>query len=100
VFSETNLRLVRKIGLISIGYSLTAFAVQLFADHIMDGYLSQHVKQTGLQISSGNGALHFSLLPSGAYAGEWGLVVGCVVLLLTEAFKQGLNLKTENDLTV
>jgi hypothetical protein len=34
------------------------------------------------------------------FAGVGGLIIGCLVLMLSEAFRQGLALKTENDLTV
>jgi hypothetical protein len=103
VFSENNLRLVRNIGWILIGYNLTGFAVQLLASYVMGGYLSQHVAltglQTGLQFPGGLGAVRLSF-PGGQFPGEIGLVTGGVVLMLSEAFRQGLNLKSENDLTV
>ncbi len=97
-FSEKNLRQVKSVGLIFIGFSLVGFAVQLWAAHIMGGYLSQHVVATGLNVG-GPGTVHFSL-PGGLFPFEGGLVTGFMMLLLTEAFRQGLNLKTENDLTV
>lgn len=103
VFSENNLRLVRNIGWILIGYNLTGFAVQLLASHVMGGYLSQHVAltglQTGLQFPGGLGAVRLSF-PGGQFPGGIGLVTGGVVLMLSQAFRQGLALKTENDLTV
>lgn len=102
VFSENNLRLVRNIGLILIGYSLSAFVVQVLVSHGMDGYLRQHVALTGIKPAltnpGGTGAVHFS--PAGQFPGEVGLVAGCMILLLSEAFRQGLKLKTESDLTV
>ncbi len=97
VFTESTLRLVRNIGLILIGYSVTGLALQLWAQHMMGGYLNQHVTLTG-PWSGVSGALHFSL---SAQFGSWSdFVTGCLVLVVSEAFRQGLALKTENDLTV
>jgi hypothetical protein len=102
-FSEENLRLVRNIGWMLIGYSLAVFAVQLLATYTMGGYLAQHVTmidlKTGLPLPAGAGPVRLSF-PGGQFPGEFGLVAGCLVLLLSEAFRQGLVLKTENDLTV
>ena len=95
-FSEQNLRVVKRVGLILIASSLAGFAVQLWASHAMGSYLTQHVVFSGI---NDGGTVHFSL-PGGLFPFEGGLVTGFLVLLLTEAFRQGLNLKTENDLTV
>ena len=105
VFSEANLRLVRRIGWIVVANSLVSFAVALWAAHVMGGYLSQHVVLTGIETSpkfpGGLGAVGFTMssdmMP---LSGLGGLVVGCLVLMLSEAFRQGLALKSENDLTV
>ena len=103
VFNEENLRLVRRIGLNLIAYSLVSAALETWASYILGGYFSQHVALTGLKISlpfaSGAGALHFNL-PAGLVTTPGGLLIGCLVLVVAEAFRQGLNLKTENDLTV
>lgn len=105
VFSERNLRLVRRIGWIFIGNSLAGFAVAFWAARVMGGYLSHHVTltgiKTGLQFPGGAGAVGFTM-SSGTipYSGLDGLLIGCLVLMLSEAFRQGLSLKTENDLTV
>ena len=103
VFSETNLRLVRNIGWIIIGYSVAAFVVQFTGAIAMGSYFSQHVTFSGIE-----GAAQF---PRGIMVGKWsfsggpfpgdsGFVTGCVVLMLAEAFRQGLKLKEESDLTV
>jgi hypothetical protein len=105
VFSVRNLLLVRRIGWIFIGNSLVGFGTALWAAHLLGGYLSRHVALTGLkaglQFPGGLGAVSFAL-PSDAipFAGLGGLVIGCLVLVLSEAFRQGLELKAENDLTV
>jgi hypothetical protein len=93
VFSETNLRKVKTIGLTLIGYSLLQMLVGLWSSSVMQGYLTQHVTLTGFQAAPG--ALGM-LMPSGFSA----LVTGCLVLVVSEAFRQGLALKTENELTI
>ncbi len=102
VFSDKNLRLVRGIGIALIAYSLASLVVGIWASHVMNGYLNQHVTMKGLSAAlsmrPGTGALSF-LMPSGMLV-EVSLVAGCLVLVVAEAFRQGLDLKTENDLTV
>lgn len=96
VFTETNLRLVRGIGGLLIAYSLVSLVVGFWGAHVMNGYLAQHVTATGF--ASSPGALRFSL---GGQFPQWGgFVTGLVVLVVSEAFRQGLTLKIENDLTV
>lgn len=95
-FSEKNLGVVKRIGLIFISSSLAGLGAQLWAAHSMGGYLTQHVIFSGIK----NGGPVQFMLPGGMFPFEGGLVTGFVVLLLTAAFRQGLNLKTENDLTV
>ncbi len=103
VFSEDNLRLVRNIGWLLIGYSLAVVAVNLLAVHTMGSYLQEHVALTGLktdgQFPAGLGAVKLSF-SSTPFPSELGLVMGCLMLMLCEAFRQGLQIKTENDLTV
>ena len=105
VFSEENLRLVRGIGWIMIGNSLVGMAVGFWSQHVMNAYLSQHVVltgiKTGLALPGGAGTTQF-IIGSGQlpFTGQSDLVIGCVVLMLSEAFKQGLALKTESELTV
>lgn len=103
VFSERNLRLVRNIGVTLIAYSLAGGAVVLWSGRVMNGYLSHHVAlagmQSGEQFADGVGALRF-MMPPGLFSFPGDIVTGCVVLLISEVFRQGLNLKTENDLTV
>jgi Protein of unknown function (DUF2975) len=97
VFSEGNLFLIRRIGWIFVANSLVGFAASYWAGHVMGGYLRQHVALTGIKTDP----VYFTL-PSGTlpYAGLDGLLIGCLVLMLSEAFRQGLALKSENDLTV
>lgn len=94
VFSERNLRVVRSMGVFLIAWSLIGAALDIWTRVLMDNYLSQHVVLTGL-----TGKLHFQMAP-GFISLPAGLVTGLLVLVISEAFRQGLNLKTENDLTV
>lgn len=103
VFSERNLRLVRRLGLALIVYTFAGWAAELWASHLLGAYFHQHVVLTGLRtnLPFGRGLLSLGLtLPPGFLAGQGGLVTGCLVLVVSEAFRQGLGLKTENDLTV
>lgn len=97
IFSKNNLNLVRRVGLIIIVSSVAGLALQFFAARVMGSYITAHVTISGLPISHEVIRFNFS---SGIFPSEFGIVTGCVVLLLTQAFRQGLQLKTENDLTV
>ncbi|MEO6003992.1 MAG: DUF2975 domain-containing protein [Opitutus sp.] len=99
IFTDTNLRLIRKIGLILIIYAVVSFLVQLFAARVMGSYFMQHVTIKGLEAAK-DGLLQFNLTTGGSFPIEAGVVTGLLVLLLGQAFRQGLALKTENDLTV
>jgi hypothetical protein len=102
VFSHGNLLLVRRIGMILIGYSLASAAVQLWANFEMGGYLRTHAATTmllGTIPGDAAAPLRFSVA-AGQLPLFATLVAGALVLMLTEAFRQGLALKTENDLTV
>ena len=102
-FSESNLRLVRNTGLILLAYNLSGLVAQFWSAHVMDGYLGHHVTlsgiKTALRFPGGLGALHYNLT-GGHFSSETGFITGLVVLLVAEAFRQGLALKTENDLTI
>jgi hypothetical protein len=103
VFNEGNLLLVRRIGVTLIVYSLVCVALAIFGSAVMGNYFQAHVQLTGLAttlpFSNGPLALQFSL-PEGLLTNPGGFVTGCLVLVVGEAFRQGLKLKTENDLTV
>ena len=94
IFSEKNLSLVRNIGVTLLVLGLVSIGLELWATHVMDGYLRDHVV-----LSGATGALHFNLLP-GFLSTPAALVTGCLVLVISEAFRQGLSLKTESELTV
>jgi hypothetical protein len=93
VFNEGNNRKVTTVGLTLILYSFAQMLVGLWSSSVMHGYLSQHVTLAGFKAAPG--ALGM-LMPSGFGA----LITGCIVLVVAEAFRQGLALKTENELTI
>jgi hypothetical protein len=103
IFSEKNLRLIRSIGLTLLGYSVAGLPLGMWGSHVMSDYLSQHVVLTGLgggvHLPAMTGATFFSLSPA-LMSSTGGFVTGLLVLVVAEAFRQGLNLKNENDLTV
>lgn len=104
VFSESNLRLVRWIGAGLIAYSLVAGAGDLWASYLLGGYFREHVSLTGLgsviSFHEPGFVVPFLNRPAGLLTMPGGVLVGCLVLLVAEAFRQGLQLKTENDLTI
>ncbi len=97
VFTEENLLLVRRVGLILVVSSLANAVLSVWASFLMSTYLhAQAVLGNGLEFA---GQVAFEL-PTGPLSIQTGLIVGCLVLMLTAAFRQGMKLKTENDLTV
>lgn len=104
VFHEQNLRLVRRIGASLIAYSLIGAGLEIWASHVLGGYFGRHVVLTGLKTSLafpvGSGVMDFFSNAAGLFTTPGALLVGCLVLVVAEAFRQGLNLKTENDLTI
>ena len=100
VFIEKNLRLIRGIGVKLIAYSLANLVLGIWASAVMGSYLRDHVVlKAGLNFSKSAGAVQFEL-PQYLLSIPGGLLAGCLVLVLSQAFRQGLRLKAENDLTV
>jgi hypothetical protein len=104
VFNDENLRLVRRIGAVLIVYSVVGAGLDIWASHVLGGYFSQHVVLTGLKanlpFAGGSAASNSFTFPAGLFTAPGGVLIGCLVLVVAEAFRQGLQLKTENDLTV
>jgi hypothetical protein len=102
-FNAQNLCLVRRIGGYLIFYSLVGAGLEHWASFVLAGYFDQHVVLTGLAttmpFTGRSGALQFGLIP-GMFTAQGGFLLGLLVLVVAEAFRQGLNLKAENDLTV
>lgn len=99
VFTETNLKLVRWLGiLLALGTPLSAF-VQHWTDYRLNVFALQHLSFGGL-----------TPLPAEFHGFETllltflnhlsALITGLLILVLAEVFRQGLALKQEADLTV
>lgn len=99
VFNEENLRLIRRIGLTLVISSLLNAALKLWGAAIMGAFLKEEVTVAGGLSFSGLGLPQYEM-PDVIMSVPSGLIVGCLVLALTAAFRQGLKLKAENDLTV
>ena len=100
VFTEQNFRMVRGIGVILMVSSLINALHGIWTAYVIGGYFNAHVTLTGMLsgFHVAGGSTHLS---PGWWMARWdGLVIGCLVLVVAEAFRQGLKLKTENDLTV
>lgn len=103
-FTWQNVRLVQTIGISLIAFSLlSAFAENWFA-HAVYSYLADHavvsISGTPLQMPHGM-AHHFRIGWSHSFPfGTPLFFSGLLVLALSEVFRQGMVLKSENDLTV
>lgn len=102
IFNDANFTLFRRIGLSLIVYSVLAGALEIWSAHQLAGYFSQHVTLTGLDsaLSFHGNIKDFLQLPIGRSQVFAGVLAGFLVLVVAEAFRQGLKLKTENDLTI
>jgi len=100
VFTEQNFRMLRSIGIILMVSSLINALHGIWTAYVIGGYFNAHVTLTGIfaGFHVAGGSTHLS--PGWWMSTGDGLVIGCLVLVVAEAFRQGLNLKTENDLTV
>ena len=100
MFSDENLRLVRRIGLTLVISSLVNAVLAVWTSAVVGVFLRSHVSiGGGLKWLDFAGTTPFDP-PAGIMSIPSGLVIGCLVLMLTAAFRQGLKLKAENDLTV
>jgi hypothetical protein len=100
VFNEENLHLVRRVGLTLVGTSLLEGIFALAGSAILGPLLqNQEMVRASAKLFQTAGPARFEL-PAGAVSVPAGLLAGFLVLALAEAFRQGLKLKAENDLTV
>jgi hypothetical protein len=89
IFTEDNLKSVRNLGVVLLASVVVDGGFALFAKI----FLNEHLPA----LSGSNLQLRLDWRPS-AYLFD--LIPGLLVLLVAEAFRQGLALKKENDLTV
>lgn len=94
VFSEANLRSVRNLGRVLVSWSIIDGALYFWTAHHLGGYISRQGTLTGLNATIIADSPIIGKFPVGD------LITGLLVLLLAEAFRQGLALQKENDLTV
>lgn len=103
ILTEANARLVRKSGFILITFGFASFLARLVSAQMMNGYLRNHATVSGLtmdpRFANRTGGIEFTY-STGFVSLEAAIVIGCMILLISEAFRQGLAFKAENDLTV
>ncbi|HVS52506.1 MAG TPA: DUF2975 domain-containing protein [Opitutaceae bacterium] len=92
IFSDLNLRLIRRAAAIQVACSLLFSALSLSQSHELVAYLAAHT-QLKLQAA-------FSASSIVRHLDIGGLVTGLVMLTIAEVFRRGLALQTEADLTV
>lgn len=103
VFSLRNVSLVKWLGFTLIAYSLIGSVIERWASYVMSGYLNAHfalVTENATEMLTGSLYAFQLTRGSNLLSGSSELVVGCLVLVMAEVFRQGLALKTENELTV
>ena len=99
-FTPQTIKTVHKIGILFIA---SAIAGSLFLNLLvsdLNRFAAKHIEIQGIAI----GAIHEDALDRAnlifSLTGTTGVIVGLMVLALGEAFRQGLKLKEENDLTI
>jgi hypothetical protein len=102
VFADENIRTIRQIGWGLVGYGTLSPLIdgiwQWFVRDDLIGSLQISGQwATMLRIDLFHSVLNFAHRLDGS---PYEIILGCLVLLLTQAFRQGLSLKAENDLTV
>lgn len=98
-FTDQNIRLVRMIGYSILVFSVAAAVAEGWVERSFVDYLQQHTTVTSLNMHVVE-AKNFQI-NSGESLFQWSwFFSGLLVLALSEVFRQGLALKTENDLTV
>jgi hypothetical protein len=101
-FTRQSVYLVQIIGGTLIVYSLVSTVMDALFEHAMFAYLANNavltVAGTALRLPAPDGAGFPHGL--GFLLGKSAFLAGLLVLALSEVFRQGLVMKTENDLTV
>lgn len=102
VFAEENVRTIRQIGWGLVGYGTLSLVLLglwqwLVRDNLIGSMQIGGQWATMLRVDLFASVVNFTRELDGS---PYEIVLGCLVLLLTQAFRQGLKLKAENDLTV
>jgi hypothetical protein len=90
VFTAENLKLLHRIGVAIIACTFIEAAAKVWGDLQVAEFVKHHVEIAGLTVQH-NALSNFDTRF---------LITGCVVLVLSEVFRQGLALKQETELTV
>jgi Protein of unknown function (DUF2975) len=100
-FSLGTIRLVQTVAILLIASSfILAFAENMFGRAVIS-YFAQHAVITVSGTSVRLPASHFAMFPTHHIPFDGAMFFyGLLVLALSEVFRQGLALKTENELTV
>lgn len=95
IFTSRNVTMVETLGVVMIAYNLGCSGVEWWARQAMGGYIQAHFALVTPRVTELATGRLFDLETSPP-----SLLIGVLVLLMAEVFRQGLALKTENDLTV
>ena len=101
IFCESNLHYIRRLAQMMIGYSLFGLA-WMFVIYLVVGInLAQKGAFTGLTAGASVGLHWNNISISHSVIEELGsLITGFIILLVGEAFRQGMALKQDSELTV
>jgi hypothetical protein len=101
IFTAGNLRLVRRLGWLLIAQAVLGFGAQVWAANRLAAYVSDHLSLSGLEVIKPQSVhLLFGGVNSSVSFDITQIIVGLLVLCLTEVFRKGMTLKQEADLTV
>lgn len=100
VFSLTNVKLVRRIGVLLITYSVASFVAGLWLGNRMLVYARERFSFSGIELHPDSTWAMLKLSSSLLEVETNYLVIGLLVLCLAEVFRQGLKLQQEAELTV
>jgi len=95
IFSVRNTTLVRNLGITILGYQAISIGGSIGYAYMVSRFVHRYVVVEGIQLNVGWYGNHGWFSPSASL-----IVTGCLVLLLAKVFRQGLELKSENELTV
>ena len=99
-FTPQTVKIVHKIGILLIASAIIGSLFLSFLESDLNRFAAEHIEVQGTVIGAiyedalGRANILFGL------TGTNGVFVGLMILALGEAFRQGLKLKEENDLTV
>jgi hypothetical protein len=92
MFTDQNFRFLRNIGLVLIAGDIIYNTLVVSFHYVVVRYIAEHMTLTGI-----DGAVQSNWFTSLIFSG---VITGLLVFLFAEAFRQGLTLKQENELTV